>query len=48
MKGIDIRKFHLLFLKNNLHRLSDETLAKLVEEVEDEVNADIDKELKEG
>lgn len=46
MKDINRRKLHELYLINNLQRLSDETLAYIIEKIEDEVERSIDEELK--
>lgn len=43
-RRIDKRKLFELALRNHLHRLSDETVMKLWESVEDEVDKSIDKE----
>jgi hypothetical protein len=47
MKGIQQRELHELYLRSNLQRLSDETLARIVEEIEEEVEIAIEKELQE-
>lgn len=47
MKGINRRDLHELYLRSNLQRLSDDTLARIVEEIEEEVESAIDKELEE-
>jgi hypothetical protein len=42
---LDKRKLNLLFIKSNLHRLSNETLEKIATEIYDEVEEAIEKEL---
>lgn len=42
---INKRKIHETMIKNNLHRLSDETLQKIYEEIEDEIELSIKEEM---
>lgn len=39
------RDLHLLYLKSNIQRLSDETLERIIYEIEEEVEKAIDKEI---
>lgn len=48
MGKIDQRKLHDHMIRTNLSRLSDETLAKIWDSIEDEVEENIDSELKDA
>lgn len=47
MGEIQNRALQELFLRSNLQRLSDETISRLVEELEEEIERAIDKQMEE-